>query len=372
MKRVNDLLVGPQGYIAKHLAPKLSVNQTGVYNTLSTELSDVENTIKSTVGDKLKTAGCVANGTCELKGVHISSSDDQPEERKRRETSFVSFTIELTCDNTIEKDNCYDLLAEIVTIFNTLVENLAFTIQYGGVDYDVGVNSTYLDGLAECEPGYASVWQYCVSCGKGTYATNDYCESCPRGYYQDEEAQPSCKKCPDGWTTAGLMSRDSIHCNVEQPDEDTTINWILYIIIIVVGIFFIILAVVAIVYRTQKRGNGVQPNVNTSRNIGNENLNYRFQMRYVEPAHTMYSRSHDNADANSLDDLRFDSTTFDGELNAAVEYTDDFQGAYNNPIYKDANDDQVANTNASVAYITLDNNLDKPPLSPPPVYKAWE
>jgi hypothetical protein len=80
-----------------------------VYNTLSTETSDVENTIKSTVGEKLKTAGCVANGTCQLKGVHISSSDDQPEERKRRETSFVSFTIELTCDNTIGDFFCSNL-----------------------------------------------------------------------------------------------------------------------------------------------------------------------------------------------------------------------------------------------------------------------
>ncbi|XP_060607327.1 sushi, von Willebrand factor type A, EGF and pentraxin domain-containing protein 1-like [Ruditapes philippinarum] len=339
----------------KHLAPKLSVNQTGVYNTLSTETSDVENTIKSTVGDKLKTAGCVANGTCELKGVHISSSTDQSEERKRRETSFVSFTIELTCDNTIDKDNCYDLLAEIVSIFNTLVENLAFTIQYGGVDYDVGVNSTYLDGFAECETGYASVWQYCVSCGKGTYATNDYCESCPRGYYQDEEAQPSCKKCPDGWTTAGLMSRDSILCNVEKPDEDTTINWILYIIIIVVGMFFIILAVVATVYWLKKSGeepDGDSTQCSTSSNNGNGISNDSVEMR-----------------------------TLNAGLSAPVETSrqpmDDYHGACNNPIYKDASANPVAYTDASGAYIILETNLDKPPLSPPPVYKknpknAWE
>ncbi|XP_060607329.1 uncharacterized protein LOC132759555 [Ruditapes philippinarum] len=282
------------------------------------------------------------------------------------------------------KDNCYDHLAEIVTIFNTLVENLAFTIQYGGVDYDVGVNSTYLDGLAECEPGYASVWQYCVSCGKGTYATNDYCESCPRGYYQDEEAQPSCKKCPDGWTTAGLMSRDSIHCNVEKPEEDTTINLILYIIIIVVGTFFIILAVVGIVYRLKKRGSGVQPDghnnqYNTSNNIGNVNSNERFQMSNVEPAYaynTMYNTHHDNAVTNA--NKKFRPTTFEEELNASVErrrqHLDDYHGAYNNPIYTNARADPVAYTDASGAYIILETNLDKPPLSPQTVYKknAWE
>ena len=32
---------------------------------------------------------------------------------------------------------------------------------YDGDDYDVGVNTTSYDGVAQCEPGYASVWEFC-------------------------------------------------------------------------------------------------------------------------------------------------------------------------------------------------------------------
>ncbi|XP_053381241.1 uncharacterized protein LOC128546131 isoform X1 [Mercenaria mercenaria] len=214
--------------------PALSnkLNYTAGYETLSltTLNSGLISDIKAVVNGKVRRTGCVSNGSCVLQDIHVFSSS-QLSERKRRETIYVMFTIELTCDITAGINQCYDLLAEIVGALNTYIENLEFTIQYGGSDYDVGVNSSPLDGVSVCEPGHVSVWQYCVSCGKGTYATNDCCERCPRGYYQDKEAQTSCKQCPEGWTTAGLMTRDKEYCNIATVtavhDSESKMNWLM-------------------------------------------------------------------------------------------------------------------------------------------------
>ncbi|WAR32017.1 NOTCH-like protein [Mya arenaria] len=52
-----------------------------------------------------------------------------------------------------------------------------------------------------------------VPCGSGNYPDDFFCERCPRGTYQDEIGQLDCKPCPDGWTTAGMQTRNISLCN---------------------------------------------------------------------------------------------------------------------------------------------------------------
>ena len=74
-------------------------------------------TIKSKIGDKLKKYGCLTNGTCDM-DMQVAPSTDQSGERKRRETTYISFTIELSCDNNIGMYNT--VMSVLFVIFSVI------------------------------------------------------------------------------------------------------------------------------------------------------------------------------------------------------------------------------------------------------------
>ncbi|KAL4218702.1 positive regulation of smoothened signaling pathway [Mactra antiquata] len=210
-------------------------------NDITPELS---NKIEGVIDNEIAVIGCAGTGRCSRE-VKVGMSDDD-HSRKRRSTNSVEFTINLSCEVNDDMDECYDLLYDLVQQINNMITQLQFTIQSGGLEHNVGVNSSTYDGLSTCTPGYIPVWQYCIPCGIGTYAYNDYCEVCPKGTYQDLEGQTSCKQCPENWSTAGLMTNDKKYCNVYiEPTEDTT-NTLL--IGLAVGLSLLVLALLIIVF----------------------------------------------------------------------------------------------------------------------------
>lgn len=122
---------------------------------------------------------------------------------------------------------------------------MEFTVQYNGVDYNIEVNSSTIDGTSHCSDRYVPVMHYCIPCGKGAYASDNYCKLCDRGYYQDEIGHASCKECPDGYTTKGLMTRDRELCNVTVPEEVENIDWQLFTLASLGGVIGLILLVAA-------------------------------------------------------------------------------------------------------------------------------
>jgi len=79
-----------------------------------------------------------------------------------------------------------------------------------------------------CEPGYEYGFinsttkdhKKCLECPRGTYydSRTKRCEVCKVGFYQENEASTSCKKCPVGTSTSGLLAHDFHQCrDICQP-----------------------------------------------------------------------------------------------------------------------------------------------------------
>ncbi|XP_052788860.1 uncharacterized protein LOC128223626 [Mya arenaria] len=92
----------------------------------------------------------------------------------------------------------------------------------------------------ECDPDRN------LPCGSGNYPDDFFCERCPRGTYQDEIGQLDCKPCPDGWTTAGMQTRNISLCNVPLDKPTHSERPVLYSFIItglVVSVFLVFIGV---------------------------------------------------------------------------------------------------------------------------------
>ncbi|KAL4218701.1 hypothetical protein ACF0H5_021289 [Mactra antiquata] len=220
------------------------------YTDVTPELS---NKIVAVVSDKLAVAGCAGTGRCTYE-VQVESSDDDVS-RNRRDTIGVEFTIHLSCDIDSDMDECYDLLYDLVQQINNMITQLQFTIQSGGLEHNVGVNSSTYDGISTCTPGYIPVWQYCIPCGIGTYAYNDYCELCPVGTYQDLEGQTSCKRCPENWSTAGLMTSDKKYCIVDVEPYEGPSNALIIGLTVGLSLVVVILVLAFVIYKQRSTSN---------------------------------------------------------------------------------------------------------------------
>ncbi|KAL4218698.1 hypothetical protein ACF0H5_021286 [Mactra antiquata] len=246
------------------------------YNEVTPVLA---NGIEEVINTKLAVTGCASTGRCEHE-VKVERSDDEVS-RTRRETDGVKFTINLSCEVNDDIDECYDLLYDLVQQINSMITQLQFTIQSGGVEHNVGVNGSTYDGHSTCKPGYIPVWQYCIPCGIGTYAYNGYCEVCPVGTYQDLEGQTSCKQCPENWSTQGLMTRDQKYCNVYmEPSEDTTrallIGLVVGLSLLVLAILVLAIAVYQKLYKPSQVSCSTSGTNSDTKKLGMENSNAVF------------------------------------------------------------------------------------------------
>ncbi|XP_045201110.2 sushi, von Willebrand factor type A, EGF and pentraxin domain-containing protein 1-like [Mercenaria mercenaria] len=241
------------GYNPYDLIPSCTAKNKALLNTMhySAEylLSSLDATTRTSIIDvvngKLHETGCISTGRCTLVETIVSLVIQSS--RKKRDTgSSVMFTSTVTCEPTTGTDDCYNLLVDFLNSMELYIEQRELTVQYDGVDYDVEVNSSSVDGTSQCSHGYIPVMHYCLHCGKGAYAVNNYCELCALGYYQDEVGQTTCKQCPDGYTTEGLMTRDRELCNVMVPASDEKINWQLFTVVTLASLVGVILIVAGV------------------------------------------------------------------------------------------------------------------------------
>jgi hypothetical protein len=58
-------------------------------------------------------------------------------------------------------DECNNLLEDFVISMEQYIDNMEFTVQYEGEDYNVEVNSSTIDGTSQCSDRYVPVMHYC-------------------------------------------------------------------------------------------------------------------------------------------------------------------------------------------------------------------
>lgn len=234
----------PNGFLPS-CTPKVSakenrLNYTAEYPTLLALTEDLMSDIMFKVNESVIKTACVAAGQCEVQSINVYVSETDANREKRASTT-VMFTVQVSCNVIKDIDECYDPLFDFVTSLENFVAEKAFTVPYGNVSHDVRVNGSSISGTSVCDPGHIPVWQYCVSCGKGTNDAGGFCSSCPKGYYQDNMGTTSCKQCPIDWTTAGVMSRDINECKV--PDMLRMDRWLLSGIWTGVGVLLLLITV---------------------------------------------------------------------------------------------------------------------------------
>lgn len=99
-------------FVAVKVKAKVNkLNYTAEYPTLTTLTSDLNSEIKSTVRDKVSQTGCVKTGRCTMLEITVYTSATEDNVRKKRTTTAVMFTIELSCD----------ILAGIIVVITMII-----------------------------------------------------------------------------------------------------------------------------------------------------------------------------------------------------------------------------------------------------------
>ncbi|XP_071951327.1 sushi, von Willebrand factor type A, EGF and pentraxin domain-containing protein 1-like [Antedon mediterranea] len=70
----------------------------------------------------------------------------------------------------------------------------------------------FSDVSTSCRQGQISRSGLCVNCPVGTFYSDGSCIGCKKGFYQDQEAQKTCKSCPEGSTTDYEYAKSSFEC----------------------------------------------------------------------------------------------------------------------------------------------------------------
>ncbi|XP_052787819.1 uncharacterized protein LOC128222748 [Mya arenaria] len=211
----------------------------------SADNSSLRPAVKLKVESLVEELDCVVSGTCNVKGLEVVSEVDTASIRKRSLAGML-FVLRLSCSPNAEFRECYDILEQAYNTLQNYVNQTLFAVNVNGVTLDLVHNGTSVEGEVNCSPGTVQIDYFCVPCGSGNYPDDFFCERCPRGTYQDEIGQLDCKPCPDGWTTAGMQTRNISLCNVPLDKPTHSERPVLYSFIItglVVSVFLVFIGV---------------------------------------------------------------------------------------------------------------------------------
>lgn len=73
------------------------LNYTAEYPTLTALTSDISSEIKTKISEKVALTECMSIGRCRLHEISVYTNA-APDDRNRRATATVMFTIQLSCD----------------------------------------------------------------------------------------------------------------------------------------------------------------------------------------------------------------------------------------------------------------------------------
>ncbi|XP_076073438.1 uncharacterized protein LOC143045037 isoform X3 [Mytilus galloprovincialis] len=173
---------------------KMHVDHTAYYDldgcdALST--TDIENKITARIESATKQLTCVTSNICTMSNNEVINCDVS--RRKRDTSTFVGFTVKLTCDTTT------------------------------------------------------------LPCSIGHYYSNEECLSCAKGTYQDQTGQTFCFSCPKGMTTEGTDSVSIDDCNVPTPISSEE-NKLPIILAVCISTPIIVIMVVVIMVICRQKG----------------------------------------------------------------------------------------------------------------------
>ncbi|XP_052070045.1 sushi, von Willebrand factor type A, EGF and pentraxin domain-containing protein 1-like isoform X2 [Mytilus californianus] len=235
---------------------KMHVDHTAHYDlggcdTPST--ADIENKITARIESATQQLTCVTSNMCTMSSNEVINCGIS---RKKRDTStFVGFTVKLTCDTTTHgTETCFYALEDAVKELEELENRNELDLPHNSIIYKIVQNSSSSDGSLNCPSGTIPFIAYCVPCSIGHYYSNDECLSCAIGTYQDQTGQTFCFSCPKGMTTEGTDSVSIDDCNVPTPisSEENKLS-----IILAVCISIPILVIIVIVNVVICRQNGI-------------------------------------------------------------------------------------------------------------------
>ncbi|CAG2241794.1 unnamed protein product [Mytilus edulis] len=231
---------------------KMHVDHSAYYDleecdTLSSP--DIENKITARIESATQQLTSVTSNICTISSNEVINCDSS--RRKRDTSTFVGFTIKLTCDTTTHgTETCFYGLEDAVTELEELENGNELDLPHNSLIYKIVQNSSSSDSSLNCQSGTVPFLAYCVPCSIGHYYSNEECLSCDKGTYQDQTGQTFCFSCPKGMTTEGTDSVSIDDCNVPTPisSEENKLPIILAVCISI-PILVIILVVIMVICR---------------------------------------------------------------------------------------------------------------------------
>ncbi|CAH1274716.1 SRPX2 [Branchiostoma lanceolatum] len=216
------------GRIPKTFSLEYEMKYPDLYCTSPEESLRIVEAIKDIGSQNVQDVDCVRRKTCNATvEVHHCSTygkNMSPASLRIVLCGEVSGTFNMEAldadgNITTEGQNAFRTLSETLIDLAFAAEEIKnksssndFAVVIDGQSFAVDANGSEPRLIADCLQGMVVQKMVCVYCAPGTYYQNRMCVRCPKGTFQDFEGQMSCISCPEGFTTAGVGSRNYSDC----------------------------------------------------------------------------------------------------------------------------------------------------------------
>ncbi|XP_060063505.1 uncharacterized protein LOC132543964 [Ylistrum balloti] len=213
-------------------SPELLETSTTIQYSSSTPCREPEK-IKDALIQKTKSnLQCSQNQTCEISVNIEGCSGDRTKRSLSGVKAIITLQVPLVKGDNLNMENFVQTNAVSPAMLKLLksVADLETSVQQLNTTSDIlkfNVDGNVYDVLAvrstssvTCEKGKVRLEALCVDCPQGTYsAGRESCLPCAYGTYQDETGAQSCKKCPNGISTAFIGSVAEADCSDDDGDN---------------------------------------------------------------------------------------------------------------------------------------------------------